>query len=170
MDDRVAARMNAPRAQRPARPDDAPVKSDNKDLPPRGIDFGTVLRRSDRMPQKESAPLTIAQIAQLAEANDFPTLRDTLRGFAKQQDMTLARACEIALDVGLDADKNEGIKPKLQRGALIDKILQSVDTKSELVLKSEEISMIKNRVGSVFQQAYVVRQICLILDPATGVD
>lgn len=134
--------------------------------PPRGIDFSIVLRRSDGNPQTEAPLLTLAQIAQFASSMDFPTLMERLRQAAEQKDqMTLARACEIALDVGLDADKNEGIKLKLARGALIDKILSAAREGRELTLESEDVSMIKNRVGSVFQQASLVRQICMLIDP-----
>jgi len=136
---------------------------------PRSIDFSVVLRRLDGTPQKESIPPTWAQIAQMA-AQEPQALISYMQGIDKQADMTLARACEIALDVGLDADKNEGIKPKMQRGNLIDKINRSVEEGSSLVLKSEDVTLIKNRVGSVFQQASLVRQIVLMLDPAMGED
>jgi hypothetical protein len=136
---------------------------------PRSIDFSVVLRRPDGTPQKESIPPTWAQIAQMA-AQEPQALISYMQGLDKQAEMTLARACEIALDVGLDADKNEGIKPKMQRGNLIDKINRSVEEGSSLVLKSEDVTLIKNRVGSVFQQASLVRQIVLMLDPAMGED
>jgi hypothetical protein len=134
---------------------------------PRTIDFSMVLRRPDGSPQKESMPPSWAQIAQMA-AQEPQSLISYMQGLDKQAEMTLARACEVALDVGLDADKNEGIKPKMQRGNLIDKINRSVEEGNSLVLKSEDVTLIKNRVGSVFHQASLVRQIVLMLDPAMG--
>jgi len=138
--------------------------------PPRGIDFSVMLTRPDGTPQFETAMPSVQQIAQLANSNDFSSLVAKLRDISQQQNMTLAKACELALDVGLEADKNEGIKPKIKRGNLIDKINKSVENGKELVLTSEDISMLKNRIGSVFQTSYLVRQMCLILDPAVGED
>lgn len=81
--------------------------------------------------------------------------------------MTLARACEIALDAPLEADKNEGLKPKLRRGRLIDEITAAAKDMKPLALEADDIALIKERVATVFTAASFVRRVCLLLDPAT---
>lgn len=80
---------------------------------------------------------------------------------------TLGRVCEMALDTALDADKNEGLKPKLRRGRLIEQIAEAEKDFKELDLEAGDIDLIKNRIGHVFSAASIVRQACLLLDPAS---
>jgi hypothetical protein len=77
--------------------------------------------------------------------------------------LTLRRACIIALDIGLQKDQNEGLSPKLKRG----KLIEVLSTEAPANLSSEEVSLLKERVALTFTSASVVRQICLLLDPAT---
>lgn len=81
--------------------------------------------------------------------------------------LTLGRACELALDSPLQDDANEGLKKKLSRGVLIDQILQAEKIAKPLTVKTEDIAMIKERVGKVFTAASTVRRICKMLDEAT---
>jgi hypothetical protein len=81
--------------------------------------------------------------------------------------MTLGRACMIALDQPIDADKNEGLKPKLTRGRLIETIGDAEKQVKPLALEAGDIDLIKKRVAALFMSAYFVRTVALLLDPAT---
>jgi len=80
--------------------------------------------------------------------------------------MTLGGACITALDAFLPTDKDEPLSKKLERGRLIGAIFQSMSTETDFLLTSEEISLIKERVGKTFTAASVIRRICQRLDPA----
>jgi hypothetical protein len=169
VDDRVSRIQREGRGPRSAIQMDqdsepAPKTKDKKE--PRTIDFSVILLRPDGTPQKETPTPSFAQISQLAASSDFAEFRSKLQDMAQAKDMTLAKACDIALDVGIDADKNEGLKPKMRRGDLMKAIWRSVNAEKELTLPSEDITLIKNRIASVFTQAYIVYEACSYLDPA----
>ncbi len=107
----------------------------------------------------------------MSEIQFAVTLRDT-RGNDIEEDkagskMTLARACEIALDSALPSDQGEGLKAKLRRGRLIEEISVAAKEIKPLVLDAEAVTLLKERVASTFTAASFVRMVCLLLDPAT---
>jgi hypothetical protein len=82
--------------------------------------------------------------------------------------LTLARACEAALDSVLAGDQNEGLKPKLQRGRLIEEIGTAAKDCKPLVFASDDITLLKTRIGAMPSwPASLVRKVCFLLDPAT---
>lgn len=81
--------------------------------------------------------------------------------------MTLGKACSFALDASLESDKNEGLKPKIKRGRLIEQIEEAAKTLTPLQLEAGDIDMLKERIARSFPQASFVRQVALLLDPAT---
>lgn len=81
--------------------------------------------------------------------------------------MSLGIACELALDAALRTDENEGLKPKLRRGRLIEEINAATVDMVPLALGSEDITLIKERIAGVFGSSSLVRKICLLLDPGT---
>jgi hypothetical protein len=87
---------------------------------------------------------------------------------ASGNSLTLGEACIIALDAGLEIDAKEGLKPKLRRGAIIEKIITAQLNGGNIDLPSEDISLLKERVALVMTSAFLVRSICLRLDPVIG--
>lgn len=81
--------------------------------------------------------------------------------------LTLARACEIALDTPLKEDQDETLKKKLERGRLIEQINEAAADLTPLTLKSEDITLLKERIGKIFTAASTVRRLCKLLDEAT---
>lgn len=76
--------------------------------------------------------------------------------------MTYARACILALDSALQDDAAEPLSKKLERGKLIAQIKKA----SKLELSSDDIVLLKGRVGKTFTAASIVHKICLLLDPS----
>lgn len=86
-----------------------------------------------------------------------------------ERKLTLARACELALDTPLREDQDEALSKKLARGKLVEQIFEAGASANMKVLDltAEEIALLKERVGKVFTVASVVRAICKQLDAAT---
>ena len=84
---------------------------------------------------------------------------------SEDDDLTLGMACILALDAGLQSDANEGLKSKMRRGRLIEKIETALDAKVACEFSVADITMVTERVATIFTSAHVVRQIVLLLDP-----
>lgn len=74
-------------------------------------------------------------------------------------DATLRRGIINALEVALETDRNEQPIKRYERGKLADKVYDN----DEVELSAEEITLIKERVGKVFN-AYIVKVIWDLLE------
>ena len=81
-------------------------------------------------------------------------------------DGRLGDACIIALDASMEKDRNEGLKPKLHRGNLIEKIEKSMQDISDIVVSAEDVAMLKSRVAEVYSNASLVTTVVRLIDPA----
>jgi hypothetical protein len=134
------------------------------------INFHVILTNSKGDEMKEARPMTVSQIEQLILASGLEQTMAALKEFAEvlKKPMSLARACEIALDNSFEhLDKNEGWKKKFRRGTLIGQINEAAEKLSPLALEAGDVSMLKDRVAAAFPSPFLVRQICLLLDPAS---
>lgn len=86
---------------------------------------------------------------------------------APPKQLTLRRACQIALDRPVEKDANEGLSAKLKRGKIIETIVASEKDATPIALPAESIALIKERAAMVFTAASTVLQISRLLDPAT---
>lgn len=80
--------------------------------------------------------------------------------------MTVGQACIIALDAALETDAKEGLRSKMRRGRLIEAIVEAEANGGMIDLPVEDVAMIKERLAQTITSAYLVRKICLHLDPA----
>jgi len=81
--------------------------------------------------------------------------------------VSLGKACVDALDAPLKTDADEGLKPKLRRGRLIDEIEAADKDVAPLALDTGDIELLKTRIGAYYMRASFVRKICFMLDPAS---
>ena len=81
--------------------------------------------------------------------------------------VSLGAACVNALDAPLKTDADEGLKPKLKRGRLIEEIEKAAKDIAPLALDTGDIELIKGRLGAYYMRASFVRKVCLMLDPAS---
>lgn len=107
--------------------------------------------------------IQFCQLVEDSRGNSLPDPDKSMNGTK----LTLGRACELALDSPLQEDANEGLKKKLSRGLLIEQILQAEKGAQPMVVKAEDIALMKERVAKVFTAASTVRRICKMLDEAT---
>lgn len=134
-----------------------------------GIQFGQVLKDAEGADAVNARLLTAVQIQALAAQTDFASLRSELQKLAEstKRKLTLAMAVVDALDASLPKDKDEGLKPKMRRGRLIEEIEAAAKDMKPFVLDSKEIDEIQERVAQWYLSSRFVRQVCLLLDPAT---
>jgi hypothetical protein len=81
--------------------------------------------------------------------------------------VSLCKACTDALDAPLKTDADEGLKPKLKRGRLIEEIEKAAKDVALLALDTGDIELIKSRLGGYYMRASFVRKVCRMLDPAS---
>lgn len=82
-------------------------------------------------------------------------------------ELTLGDLALVALDTAVNGADKEGLKPKLQRARLMDKIMDGLQNIQPIELTAEEIALIKDRIGQMVSSAYLARQVCLLIDPAS---
>jgi len=79
--------------------------------------------------------------------------------------ITLGLVCISALGNALDADKNEDYRKKLERDELARRIATAEKTKQPIALKSEEIVLLKERVGRFWTNATLVGAVIHAIEP-----
>lgn len=65
----------------------------------------------------------------------------------KERPVTLGEVCVSVLDMVFQDESSEGLKPKLRRAELVDKITAAEKSATPLELLEADVDMIKERIG-----------------------